>query len=285
VSDAGKFGSLRHLSRIDPLLDQYDAFLIDQFGTLHDGDAPYPGAVDALKRMRVAGCMVGLLSNSGRSAKANARRLAGLGFGPETYDFLFTSGELAAQLAAEHRLPVLQGVCRCLLIERPGVDTIIDRFGLESVGPEAAELVIIAGSEGDRFSLDHYKKLLSPLARRGVPALCLNPDRIMLTPSGLAFGAGQIAETYAAMGGEVTWIGKPYPELYQAALKMLGDPDPCRVAGIGDSLEHDIAGASGVGCEGWLVRKGIIEGWSDAAIAAESARWTVVPAGLLESLV
>ena len=273
------------MSRIDPLLERYDAFLIDQFGTLHDGVAPYQGAIDALKKMRAAGCIVGLLSNSGRSTQANAKRLAGLGFGPETYDFLLTSGELAAQMAAEHRLRTVQGACGCLLLERPGDETIIDRFGLESVGPEAAELIIIAGSEGDRFSPAHYEQLLSPLARRGVPALCLNPDRIMLTPSGFAFGAGQIAETYAAMGGEVTWIGKPYPELYQAALKMLGDPDPCRVAGIGDSLEHDIAGASGAGCEGWLVRTGIIEGWSDAAIAAESARWNAVPVGLLESLI
>ena len=61
----------------------------------------------------------------------------------------------------------------------------------------------------------------------------------------------------------------------------LSDPDPRRVAGIGNSLEHDIAGASGVGCEGWLVRTGIIDGWGDAAIAAASARWNVVPAGIL----
>lgn len=273
------------MSSIDPLLDRYDAFLIDQFGTLHDGAAPYPGAIDALKKIRAAGRIVGLLSNSGRSTEANARRLAGLGFGPETYDFLLTSGELAAQMAAEHRLPAVRGARRCLLLERPGEDTIVDRFGFKSVGAEDAELIIIAGSEGDHFSLDHYKRLLSPLARRGVPALCLNPDRVMLIPGGFAFSAGQIAEAYAAMGGEVTWIGKPYPELYKAALKMLGDPEPCRVAGIGNSIEHDIAGASGAGCDGWLVRTGIIEGWNDAAIAAESARWNVVPAGILEAFI
>ncbi len=277
-------GGTRRLSCIDPLVERYDAFLVDQFGTLHDGVAPYPGAIDALRKMRAAGCRVGLLSNSGRSAQANARRLASMGFGHETYDFVLTSGELAIQMAAAHRLRPLKGVQRCLWLERPGEETIMDRFGLDSVGPEHAELIIIAGSEGDRFQLAHYEKLLFPLARRGVPALCLNPDRIMLTPSGKTFGAGKIAETYAAMGGEVTWIGKPYPDLYEAALEMLGYPDPGRVAGIGDSLEHDIAGASGAGCEGWLVRKGIIEGWSEVAIVAECARWLVVPTGLLEAL-
>ncbi|MGB8400651.1 hypothetical protein [Bradyrhizobium sp.] len=39
---------------------------IDQFGTLHNGRAAYPGAAAALMRIRAAGREVVLLSNSGR---------------------------------------------------------------------------------------------------------------------------------------------------------------------------------------------------------------------------
>jgi hypothetical protein len=70
----------RH-SNIDPLIPCYDAFFVDQFGTLHDGLMAYPGAAAALMRIRAAGRKVVLLSNSGRPLKPNANRLASLGIG------------------------------------------------------------------------------------------------------------------------------------------------------------------------------------------------------------
>lgn len=100
-------------------------------------------------------------------------------------------------------VPAVRGVSRCLLLERPGEGSILDRLNFQSAAPEAAQLVLIAGSEGDRLSLDWYAELLAPLARRGVPAHCLNPDRTLLTAHGSSFGSGQIAETYAALDGEV----------------------------------------------------------------------------------
>lgn len=271
------------LPGIDALLARHAAFLVDQFGTLHDGTAAYPGAAAALLRMRRAGKRVVLLSNSGRQTAPNARRLAGMGIGAEAYDLLLTSGEVARRLLAADALPVARGVRRCLLLERPGDGSALDGLGLTPVGPEAADLVVIAGSEGERHSLDWYAGLLADPARRGVPALCLNPDRTMLTPSGLAFGAARIAELYQGLGGQVTWIGKPYPAIYEMALATLGDVPASDVAGVGDSVEHDVAGARAAGCGAWLVRTGIIAGWSDAAIEAECAHCGVMPDGVVEA--
>ena len=271
-------------SNIDPLIPCYDAFLIDQFGTLHDGLTAYPGAAAALMRIRAAGRKVVLLSNSGRPMQPNINRLASLGIGPNTYDFLLTSGEVAARMINSDRVPATRGVSRCLLLERPGEGSILDRLNFQSATAEDAQLVLIAGSEGDRMSLDWYAELLAPLARRGVPALCLNPDRKMLTARGLSLGSGQIAETYAALGGEVTWIGKPYLEIYHMALDMLRKTSAEFVAGVGDSVEHDIAGARAAGCDAWLVRAGVIAGWNDFAIETELARWQVSPDGILEAV-
>ena len=269
---------------IDPLIPRYDAFLIDQFGTLHDGLMAYPGAVAALMRIRAAGRKVVLLSNSGRPLEPNANRLASLGIGPDTYDLLLTSGEVAARMIDSDLVPSARGVSRCLLLERPGEGSILHRLNFQLATAEAAQLVVIAGSEGDRLSLDWYAELLAPLARRGVPALCLNPDRTMLTAHGPTFGAGRIAETYAALGGEVTWIGKPYLQIYSLALDMLGKTSTERIAGVGDSVEHDIAGARAAGCDAWLVRAGIIADWDDSAIEAEFDRWKVVPDGILDAI-
>jgi HAD superfamily hydrolase (TIGR01459 family) len=167
-------------------------------------------------------------------------------------------------------------------LERDGDGSLLDGLDLYPVPAHDAELVLIAGSEGERRSLDSYQLELAPLARAGVPAVCLNPDRVMLTPQGLAFGAGVIGELYQRLGGHVTWIGKPYPEVFAATLAALGGPTPARVAVVGDSVEHDIAGARAAGCAAWLVRTGILAGASDAAIAEEILRFGATPDGILD---
>ena len=275
---------MKRYPSIDAIIPCYDTFFIDQFGTLHDGSMAYPGAAAALMRIRAAGRKVVLLSNSGRPTEPNAKRLASLGIGPEAYDLLLTSGEVAARMINSGQVPSVRGVSRCLLLERPGEGSILNRLNFKSVTPDAAQLVLIAGSQGDRLSLDWYAEMLAPLARRGVPALCLNPDRTMLTAHGPSFGSGQIAEIYASLGGEVTWIGKPHIEIYLMALDMLRQTSKRRAAGVGDSVEHDIAGARAAGCDAWLVRTGIIAGWEDSAILAEFDRWKAVPDGILEAV-
>ena len=45
---------------------RYDGFLVEQWGVLHDGTTPYPGAIACLERLRAVGKRVVLLSNSGR---------------------------------------------------------------------------------------------------------------------------------------------------------------------------------------------------------------------------
>ena len=274
---------MRHLPSVIGLLPLYDAFLLDQFGTLHDGAQLYPGVPEALQAMRAAGKRLAVLSNSGKRSADNARRLARMGLPETLFDAVVTSGEVAHALLAAGRIEAARGATRCLLLERDGDGRLLDGLGLQAVPAEAAQLVVIAGSEGERRTLDSYAEQLAPLARAGRPALCLNPDKIMLTPSGPAFGAGRIAALYESLGGQVTWIGKPYPAIYAATLEALGSPQPARVAAIGDSIEHDIAGARAAGCAAWLVRTGIAAGQDAATRAAEYRHHGAIPDGILDS--
>lgn len=267
------------------LAGRYGVFLVDQFGVLHDGTAPYPGAVEALVALKGSGARVVLLSNSGKRSAPNERRLLALGFAPGSWDLFLTSGEVAyRQLAGDLGAPPVPRGTRCLLIARDDDLSAVDGLGLELVQRgEEAEIVLISGSRGDTVPLDAYRSLLAPAARAGVPCLCTNPDKVMLTPSGNAFGAGRIAEVYAALGGPVTWIGKPFPAIYRAALSVLGDPDPADVVGVGDSVEHDIAGAKGAGVKAALVRAGILAGLDDANLEASFAKHGATPDYLLSA--
>jgi HAD superfamily hydrolase (TIGR01459 family) len=263
------------------LMPRYDVFLLDQFGTLHDGSAPYPGVRDSLEMLKAAGKRLVLLSNSGKRATDNLRRLARLGFPETLFETAMTSGEAARALLATGRIEAARDARRCLLLERDGDGSLLDGLDLSAASADQAELVLIAGSEGERRPLAEYETQLAPLARAGVPALCLNPDKTMLTPRGPAFGAGRIAELYQQLGGAVTWIGKPYPAIYDSTLEALGNPPRERVAAVGDSIEHDIAGARAAGCGAWLVRTGIAAGLDDAAILAECLRYGATPDGIV----
>jgi HAD superfamily hydrolase (TIGR01459 family) len=275
---------VKYLPTVDALIADHDAFLIDQFGTVHDGTAPYPGAIAALRRLRAAGRRVVLLSNSGQRAETSERRLREIGIPQDSYDISITSGEVTWRLLSEGRIAVARGARRCLLLEHSPGGLPLGALGMTLVErAEDAELVVIAGSRADVMPLADYEAMLAPAARAGVPALCINPDRTMLTPNGFAPGAGCIGEIYQRLGGVVSWIGKPHPAIYEVALARLGEPARERVGGIGDSVEHDIAGARGAGCRAWLVRAGIIAGADDAAIAAECARFGAEPDGVLEA--
>ena len=258
MSGPEQIKGIRHLA------DRFDNFVIDQYGVLHDGTTPYPGAVEALAELKRSGKAVLLLSNSGRRSRSNEERLVRLGFEPGTWTHFLSSGEVAwRHLAAKIETRRDPGRLRCLLVSREDDRSAVEELSLDLVAEgEDAEIVLIAGSDGDRVDMDHYRRRLSAAADAGVPCLCTNPDKLMLTRAGTHFGAGQIADAYAAMGGPVTWIGKPHAEIYEVATQMLGHPPAATVLCIGDSIEHDIAGGQAAGLPTALVATGILGGTS-----------------------
>ncbi|TIM27705.1 MAG: TIGR01459 family HAD-type hydrolase [Mesorhizobium sp.] len=258
---------VEHLDGIGALVERYQVFLLDQFGVLHDGTNPYPGAVAALSALKRAGRTIVLVSNSGRRARPNETRLLKLGFEPGSWDQFVSSGEIAWR--SFHAMAIsgkLRPNTKCLLISREGDRSAIEGlpFTLTSDGDDA-ELVLIAASEGDRYDIEHYRRLFAPAAMRQVPCFCTNPDKIMLTAVGPRFGAGQLADLYESLGGSVTRIGKPYTPMFDAALALAGNPDRSSVVCVGDSVEHDVAGGIGAGVATALVLSGILADTPDLA--------------------
>ena len=274
------------MSRFLALASCFKAVFFDQYGVLHDGRSQYPGARDALAALKSRGVRIVVLSNSGLTGEANAQRMERLGFDRELYDFLVTSGDVARTLLKSGRVSVrLTPETRCFMISSSGGDEFVRTLGVASAAEGgAADLVVIAGSRADRFSLDDYRKLLAPAARRGAPCVCVNPDRLMLTGTGVAPGAGRIAEIYQELGGDVTWIGKPFADVYQAAARLSDVEDPGDVLCVGDSVEHDVVGAHAFGALAALVRTGILADLSDKELAAEIGRRGTVPDFVVENL-
>ena len=123
--------------------------------------------------------------------------MTALGFGPELYDCFVTSGDVQEFLKRERGLCALQPGTRCLIISSHGADDFPSALGVAAVSDGAtADLVVVSGSQADRVSWMSIARMLAPAAAREIPCVCADPDRLMLTGTGVASGAGRIAELY-----------------------------------------------------------------------------------------
>ncbi len=71
-------------------------------------------------------------------------------------------------------------------------------------------------------------------------------------------------------GGEVHLMGKPAAIIYKEAARLL-QLQPGQLLAIGDSLEHDVAGAQSIGVDTLFVLGGIHA--ADAGLEAASGQW------------
>jgi HAD superfamily hydrolase (TIGR01459 family) len=246
------------IDRLSEIVSQFDGVLIDQYGVLHDGQKLYPHIVEVLAGLRGAKIPVAVLSNSGKRSAANCDRLVKMGIPREYFVDCISSGEVAYRTIK---------VERAFIIGKRGED-----YGFDGImpvdNPHDAEAILILGTNVPETPLDDYRKLLENVS---IPAFCCNPDKLMLTLRGLQPAPGAIAALYEELGGKVTWIGKPYPEIYRYALNLIGNSRP--VLCIGDSAEHDIAGGQSVGLSTLLVMTGISTGLDPLEVTPQPDYW------------
>jgi HAD superfamily hydrolase (TIGR01459 family) len=276
----------RAIERLSALADCFDLFLIDQFGVLHDGVSPYRGAVECLAKLKASGKGLVLLSNSGKRAAANIARLADLGFSHELFDHVVTSGEVAWQGIVDRSFgtPFAPG-SRMFIVGHEDHDYGFEQLGVRLVEePADADFVMIAASRAPKMSLDQYGEILAAAAASDIPALCCNPDRLMLTAAGVQPSAGEIASLYCTLGGRVTFVGKPYPAMYAFVRNRCLRAESARTLAIGDSIEHDICGGFNAHLATALVRTGLSHDLSDEELSNRLAAYGAAPDFVLPGL-
>jgi HAD superfamily hydrolase (TIGR01459 family) len=244
---------MKRIAGLREIAYQFDLFLIDQYGVLHDGVAAYPGAIDGLARLVSFGRKVIVLTNSGKDALANLARLGTLGFATSNVHAVLSSGEVALRLVRSGALgpPFTEGADVCV-IGRSG-----DSYAFSSDDFAPAAFLVFAGSDAPRTSPDTYRAMLTAAARARVPAVCINPDLVMIRDGELVAAPGAIAKLYESLGAPVEYVGKPYPAIFEHAIATAAMGPDARVVMIGDSPEHDVAGARAIGLSTLLVRTGI----------------------------
>jgi HAD superfamily hydrolase (TIGR01459 family) len=251
--------SIPVLPGLQEVAASYDGYLLDLWGTLHDGAQPLPGALDCLERLRRQGARIVLLSNAPRRAEVVIARLEGIGIPRELYDEVVPSGELAYRALrrnAEAADPPLG--LHCLHIGPERDDSVHQGTGLELVDTlEAADFLLNTGVVYRDDTVADYEELLCAAAARRLPMLCANPDRVVLHLGRRELCAGALAEHYESLGGEVRYYGKPHAKAYEVCFGLLGTMEKQRILAVGDSLHTDIAGAAVAGIDSLFITSGI----------------------------
>jgi HAD superfamily hydrolase (TIGR01459 family) len=244
------------LSHLSQVADRYDALLCDVWGVVHNGREHFPAACEALVRFRATRGPVVLISNAPRPASAVVSQLDGLGVPRAAWSAFVTSGDATRALLAE-RAP---GPVWAIGPERDR--PLYDGLPLEFSGPEDAAFICCTGPYHDDVETpDDYLEPLSDAARRGLPMICANPDRVVQKGDRLIYCAGALADVYERLGGPVVMAGKPHPPIYELALSKAArgetPADRRRVLAIGDAVATDLHGATDAGLDALFVARGI----------------------------
>ena len=247
------------LSSVLEVADRFDAIVLDQWGVLHDGTAPYPSAVEALTRLAARGTRIAVLSNSGKRAAPNRARIGEMGFDTSTLEVVMTSGEaLWADVAGGH-----VAARRFHPIERAAGDAAVWAQGLDITlcpAPQTADAILLMGLPDDDTP-DSAQASLALALRTDLPVYCTNPDRASPRAGGVQVTSpGALAHAHQVAGGRVTFYGKPHLPVFRSLETALGVASN-RLLIIGDSLEHDVAGGQAAGWSTAFIEGGLHAGY------------------------
>lgn len=239
------------------IAESYAFVLSDVWGVVHNGVHAYPAAVGALAQFRASGGRVVLITNAPRPGLVVRRQLDKLGADREAYDDIVSSGDVARALLTKREEASIFHL-------GPERDLgIYDGLPHMLVEESSATLVSCTGLlDDDRETPDDYAGQLERLANRGVPMLCVNPDKVVERGDRLVWCAGALAERYAAFGGETVIVGKPFSPIYDVALQRLAElagqaVEKKSVLAIGDGVATDLRGAFDQGIDTLFVTDGI----------------------------
>ncbi|MBT5911684.1 MAG: TIGR01459 family HAD-type hydrolase [Rhodospirillaceae bacterium] len=249
----------REISSLSIISNLYEIFIFDLWGTIYNGKALFPGIRLLLENLKARQKTIIFLSNSPQLPNVVAQRLSRLGLSTLHYDLLVTSGGEANEQLLSGISPVISsfnGLVFELGPNRFPNALPINKFTTtESIAE--ANWIFNAGPDKESNRLGDYKNLLMGAKQRDLPMLCTNPDKLVFHGEERQLCAGGIAEFYESIGGNVSYIGKPYPTVFEKCLEFTDNFDKKKVIMIGDNLETDIIGADSIGIDSVLIASGV----------------------------
>ena len=238
---------MKKLDHLKNIINNYDYFIIDLWGVVHNGIKPYQGAMKTIEELYNNEKNYWFLSNAPRPVKDVRKFLTEkMKINEKFLKNIQTSGEAAINSIRNFDYG------RFFFHLGPERDSKIYQ-GLENYKTELekCDYILCTGLYDDQMSkLEFYEKLLkNSLSKKMV---CTNPDLIVDKGNTREYCAGTIAKLFEKIGGKVIYFGKPHKEIYNSILK-----EKDKVLIIGDNLRTDIKGANLIKQDSLFILNGI----------------------------
>lgn len=263
------------------LLDNYDVFCFDGYGTLYNrGDFVYPGALKMFRSLREAGKQVRLITNAASDVdEVLARDAAKRGFDFSKAETI-SSGSLLRDLARELRGESVASDLRAgtaftsvlklrevYYIGRETGKHVLEACGISAISPDAYPEEPVVAISSAKETPETYARVVEILRRPNAVLLVLNSDAWAPKVDGSREPvSGALSERLRrdsvcganqGLGCSTFYLGKPFPAIWKKVRESLdpfytGDSAP-RIIMIGDTLGTDILGARMAGFDSALV--------------------------------
>ena len=250
---------MKTIKSIEEIINDYDNFIIDQWGVMHNGTFGYDHAFNSINILNSNNKNLFIISNSSKRSKSSIDKLPELGFKKSSFINIVTSGEMIWQLL-QNKILEDKNKKNCFHIyDETKEDGLNFRDGLNLNFVEKVEEadLILACTPFEKLQPIDYIPLLEIAFKKEITMYCANPDfETVDSNSNNVLCMGAIAEIYKKMGGNVIIKGKPDISIYIETTNLI-KLEKKRTVAIGDSLFHDIQGANNFEIDSILVKSGI----------------------------
>mgnify|MGYP001198895131 CR=1 FL=1 len=250
---------MKTIKSIKDIADDYETFLIDQWGVMHDGNDGFNHAIQTIDFLENKKKNLIVISNSSKRKKTSLEKLPLLGFRKKSFVEVETSGELIWNLVKNISLNLRKEAVCLHIYDDTKEDGLGFRKGLENItftdNIKEADFILACTPYFNSKPVN-YIPLLDKALEKNLIMYCANPDFETIDKQNNIFCMGLIGKLYEKIGGRVIIKGKPDRSIYEESTKNI-NLNKSKTVAIGDSLFHDIKGANEFGIDSVLVTSGI----------------------------
>ena len=237
---------MKELNHLSDIFDNYDTFVIDLWGVIHNGVKLNPKAIEAIKQLKNRSKKIVFLSNAPRPSLKVVNFLLKMNMNKEYLSNVITSGEAAMHAINKNQFG------KTFYHLGPTRDTsVFEKVKENKTDLDNCDFILCTGLFDDHENnLEYYKKFLAKHIKKKL--VCTNPDLTVHRGSVEELCAGSVAKVFEDLGGEVIYFGKPHKEVYKMCFKQ-----DEKVLAIGDNLRTDIKGANNLNIDCIFISEGV----------------------------
>ena len=237
---------MKQLKHLSDIYENYDTFVIDLWGVVHNGVMLNPKAIEAIDNLNNKEKKIIFLSNAPRPSSKVINFLLKMNMNKKYLSNVMTSGEAAMYAINKNKFGK-----NFFHLGPPRDTSVFEKVKDNKSNLENCDFILCTGLF-DKYEndLQYYKKFLEKHVAKKL--ICTNPDLIVHRGGIEELCAGSVAKVFEDLGGKVIYFGKPHKEIYNMCFESNE-----KVLAIGDNLRTDIKGANNLNIDSIFITKGV----------------------------